>query len=161
MWDHLKHLGGILLVTLMVGAAGVAFSLTAYRAIRAATTAKQWPQTEAVIVAQTKKDEVFDRHPRMTTTVRYTYTVDGKKYSGVEKREQASVADAEELLEQYPVDRVFKLHYNPADPDEAVIDTSLTAMTFLYLVIGVVGSITSIAMLVMFFRSIKPSEEES
>ena len=147
MIERLKQQLAMLLLVALAGAAAVAFSYKAYRGFYVAGVASGWPQASAVVIDRSKVDEVFDRQPRATATVRYRYAVDGEEYEGIEQREFAAIAEADELLHGYPVGREFSIYYNPTDPAESVIDVTLSAETFLHLAIGVLAMIGMVTML--------------
>ncbi len=155
MAERLKQLGSILLLTALAAAVAVGFSLKAYNGFHDATVAKDWPVADAVVVDRSMVDEVFDRQPRVTVTVEFDYTVDGIGYSGVEKRDQVSVGEGDELYDPYPIDHQFSLHYNPDDPAESAFDVSLRGNTFLYLIIAIFGVIGTLVMLYTFVDACK------
>jgi hypothetical protein len=136
-------LRGVVLVVMIFTAAGV----TIYQK-RKEMQALAWPEAQAVIT-RSRVDSTYDReeaglhngtiviggsrddgrtHKVLVTKFRpdiaYRYEVDGRSYAGSQtnirkvSRERDTV---ERLLARYPVGAAVSVHYNPADPAEAML----------------------------------------
>jgi len=123
---------------------------------------KGWPSTTGV-VEQTWIDERYDSggrgqssHYDYTPGVQYSYQVDGVTYysSQVAKMQSAysSYAGAQGYIEQHSVGSPVTVYYDPAHPDDAVLEKNsdteslvLPGLGALFTAIGAVG-------LVHFYR---------
>ena len=119
-----------LLVAVAMLLAGVALIVLGRHAAQKARASRAWPTTQGVVVA-TSVDITIDNDGNDTYTpiVRYRYVVNGKTYESKRMTFGGHTAfsndfDAEAFLKDYPVNAPVTVHYNPADPAEAVLDTS-------------------------------------
>lgn len=122
--------------------------------LRSADTAN-WPTTNGVVINSTYEKQVAGSNnhypdgyiywPRVT----YEYEVSGRTYSS----SRISTADwsmsygaVQQVLSQYTIGTKIKAHYDPNDPNEAVLQTSVGTNTYIptilglgFTIIGVVG----------------------
>lgn len=155
MNKYIKGFAGLILVGLMALVAG---SYDAYRTHQA----RQWPTAPAVI-RSSAAERVFvgsrrGRHtwyPRVT----YTYTVEGRTLLGrrISVSEGSLFAklgitdrgydyeNATAVVNRYPSGAQVSVHYNPAHPEESVLETaSLSAATTLLVALGGIGFLVGI-----------------
>lgn len=71
--------------------------------------------------------------------IRYAYTVDGASYEstrvlfGLDSDDNSSLpAAARRRLERYPPEAIIEVHYDPARPARAVLETGASATTIFY-----------------------------
>lgn len=99
---------------------------------RIARESRNWPQADGKILTAT----VATRwHPTVgnyhVPRAHYSYAVAGTTYqgdvirAGLEQFGSITKATAQTLIEQYPVGSSVKVHYNPADPASAVLETTV------------------------------------
>jgi hypothetical protein len=96
-----------------------------------AQQSKSWP----TVTGKVRVSEVsvrFGKGPRNLPDVRYAYEVDGLRYESSNIRfaqgRTRFRSQAEELVDRYPAGSDVEVHYNPADPGVAVLDTSDAAV---------------------------------
>ena len=84
--------------------------------------------------------------------VEYQYTVEGTTYEGDRVSFAGRVstnneADALEVIATYREGSKVAVYYDPADPEEAVLEPGLTGMVFLFPVIGGVFLVIGLGLL--------------
>ena len=99
----------------------------------------------------TRKSELYisydyeDGH-KYQADIEYRYSVDGRSYVGNRvsyrwnDKPSSRTSDKgyyERVLEKYPVGKNVTVHYNPNDPDEAVLETNPSWVACLILFVGV------------------------
>ena len=132
------------IVVLVIGIILIIFSsMTIYKCINSGT----WPTTEG----QIRKSEMYisydyeDGH-KYQAEIEYSYRVDGRGYVGnrVSYRWNDNPSSRssdkgyyERVLEKYPAGKNVTVHYNPDDPDEAVLETYPSWVACLILFVGI------------------------
>lgn len=139
----------------MVGV--IAMILIAYSAInlRQGGASKSWPSVEGKItraqivpreVVRAKKQKVV----LYDAAIAYSYTVAGHEYTSEKVRTdlqaQPHTAEAERLIELYPVGRSVTVHYNPANPDDSLLEPGSDPQTTSLLVCGIVLAVVAAIM---------------
>lgn len=111
---------------LLVGAAvmalcGLALLYVAWRARSRGAASTSWPTVRARILTAELKRVKHSFLPVIT----YQYAVDGKSYTGsrvVFRSSHGNEAEGKRLIEAYPVNSDRNVHYNPANPADAVLE---------------------------------------
>jgi len=123
----------ILILSLVLVLSGLLLSLICVALIRADLRARKWPIVEGQITASRTEREAtgWDRDHHMTHTwvpeIRYAYEVGGTQFQG--RRIGNSIYSsswrgaAKRVAHRYPSGTAVLVHYNPADPSEAVLVT--------------------------------------
>ena len=141
--------GSIPFTTIAIGLVLAALALWALRGRRAASIARAWPTTQGRIVSATLL-------ARRTTTgghgvalnwfpdIRYEYEVAGTAYRGDRVFAGLAVGSSfrgsvERKLAQYPEGRMVQVFYNPANPSQAVLETTAPGSNIL-LIVAVIGA---------------------
>ena len=92
----------------------------AWRTIQTAKASASWPTTEGTVTASDTVKQMFRAQPRVS----YSYTVDGKPYTGRRVSFAAAVPPKEtpSVLARYPVGQSVTVRYAPEKPAESVLE---------------------------------------
>ena len=136
------------LVGLLVIMIGIGFTIWGAMVVMEARSAANWPTTEGTILISK-----FDRNFKTSSSgkgkwyydvkIKYSYTVDGLEYesSRVDFKSAnyhyKSEVIPSTIARRYPVDKKVKVYYNPENPGKAVLETKITFMTYIGLLIGI------------------------
>lgn len=117
--------------------------------------ARSWPVVDGRVVSTTVRvdmptgnsgatREAREAHWRYYPSITYRWVVDGRPHTGsryqlgtthpkLRQREEAQAAAA-----RYPVGSTVRVHYNPANPDQAVLETAPSVGIYVPLLFGLV-----------------------
>lgn len=136
-----------LVFLLIFGGLGLAFLVIALVSRQKAQTSQRWPTAPGTVLSATLKEHVSHDHDDTPSThysyepvVEYNYTVGGQTYSSRRIGYGANRfgrGQAAKILERYPVGSAVTVHYNPANPAEAVLETQAAGST-VFLILGIV-----------------------
>jgi hypothetical protein len=132
------------------------------------TSASSWPVTEGTITSSQVESwgsgahDPIDYRPAIT----YQYQVGGKTYNGsqissgatfyggvnVDEYEQANA-----IVSNYPVGSIVEVHYNPNNPNNAVLETQSSLIEQVPLIIGAVMTAAALIGLFLLVRSERKS----
>ena len=134
-----------LLLLLIFGVLGIVFLAVALVSRQKAQTSQRWPTAAARVLASEVKEHV--RHDSDNQTqfsyepvVEYNYAVGGQTYASRRIAYGANSfgrGQAQKMIERYPVGSAVTARYNPANPTEAVLETTAAGAT-LFLILGIV-----------------------
>ena len=122
------------------------FGFIHFRAVAKAGASETWPTTVGkVLSSRVVEEESRDRHGSSSTwynpVVTYSYSAGGGSLQSSRIRfanmRQGRRAKAEEIVARYPEGSAPIVRYNPAKPDEAVLETRKPGP--LYLVMAAAG----------------------
>ena len=129
----------------------VLMSLLAFRGwkdLEKSLASKDWPVTDGKITLSKVEIKRGSRDQGWTYTVnvKYSYLVDGVKYSGDKISfgyySSSSPRKANEIKRSYPVGKQVPVYYNPEDPYESVLETKSAANAYIELWSGlIIGSL--------------------
>lgn len=135
----MRFLGIILLV------AGVGIALAGVCTVCSANVSKSWPKTRGQIT----RSEVLETHKNLEkkpaeasrwSQVVYEYVVDGKWHNcdriGFGKYEDGKAETALEVTARYPKGAHVVVHYDPADPGNAVLEAGAAGESYGVLALG-------------------------
>lgn len=119
--------------------------------VRQAQASMDWPTAEGVIILSKTTSRHRLRGGRLTEAdIRYAFTVDGHEWRGHTVRFGQTFAGgfsgrraAQQRVQRYPRGRSVAVHYDPADPNQSVLEPGLhwkawvpCGMGLLFTVIG-------------------------
>ncbi len=130
----------------VIGAAILAFAISQQRKAR---RTEQWLTAPGSVTAARIDQERRVQHTQGGTTTRttyapvveYTYTVNGTALQGKRLSPGGNMsydyATAERILSRYQPGQPVSVHYDPADPTQAVLETKAAGGLLLFIVGGV------------------------
>ena len=149
-------------VPLVAGAVGLGLGWYAWRQWSAARASRAWPTAAGTVIETelTSRTETYRQQDRIEThtvyapRVRYAYEVEGRRYEGERIRfgtYRESETAARAILDRYPAGASVEVHYDPANPAAATLETKTANIgMLLFAVIALLGLAVFIAfMLVM------------
>ena len=145
-----------LIVALCLGSVffllGVGLAIFGFVQRKKAKTTESWPTASGSIVSsrldQNTRTERRDGHSYTSTSytpiVEYTYEVGGKTYQGNKVFPGASMSydhgTAQGIVNRYQPGAAVTVHYDPADPTQAVLETKSKGGN-LFLILGAVFAV--------------------
>jgi len=102
---------------------------------------EQWPVTDGIILSAEMKSHSGEHGNTYSAEVAYDYQVGGVGYTGRKisiGQMSSSTGYAQGILNRYPVGKKVSVHYSPADPEEAVLETGIHGGTWICLGLGLV-----------------------
>ena len=103
-------------------------------------SSRSWPVVEGRVTAssiESKRGNKHNHKPSKTQyvpRVSYTYDVNGTTYTSSRIRTVTTTSNVRALAEgdlaAYPKGGLVKVHYNPTDPSQALLDTSISWACF-------------------------------
>jgi hypothetical protein len=88
--------------------------------------------------------------------VSYEYAVDGTRHEGqrISYGEYATgeIAEAEAVVKRYPLGAAVRVHYDPDDPRQAVLEPGTAGIPWFFLAIGSVFSVIGVLLVVLMPR---------
>lgn len=101
---------------------------------------KHWPVADGVIQSAHKQSHSGDHgSTTYSAEVTYTYQVAGVNYNGdnISIGQMSSSSEyAQKILNRYPVGKTISVHYSPANPAEAVLETGIHGGTWICFGVG-------------------------
>lgn len=90
----------------------------------------KWPTTAGIISSRTLSGVSFEEYDgnyytRIEGYIRYQYTAEGKSYTGASINAISSPNYPYDLVINYPEGKEVTVHYNPNDPNQAVLEPGL------------------------------------
>ncbi len=134
-----------LILGLILGLLGAAFVIVSVRARRKAEESVRWPTTEGRVISSSVRehrdvdDETRQVRRSYEPVVEYEYSVGGTPLSGRKLSFGATSfgrKTAHEVVDRYPSGATVLVHYNPAKPGEAVLETKASGGA-IFLVAGI------------------------
>lgn len=118
----------ILIVVVLFGL-GIALLYSTIRARLKANSALQWPVVKGVVTKSQILEEILRTatgtvNPTYSPIVNYEYQARGQKYTAervIFGRPKFSFMVARDILDHFPEGTEVDVHYNPADPADAVL----------------------------------------
>jgi hypothetical protein len=107
-----------------------------------AVMSRRWPQVEAtIVVSDLQRSRDSDGGYFYRPEVSYRYSVDGKEFVGSRTRFGLTVATswsapAVRVVQQYKVNSLVAVHYDPDEPEESVLENGIHAMVFAGFALG-------------------------
>ncbi len=130
------------LITLGSGGVGIVLILRYVRGKQKAKQSESWPSVEGKILSHDIRMDSGDDYTFYLPQVTYTYQIQDQEFTG--KRISFGSAPsfkkifkAEKLLEQFPINSLVTVYYDPEKPQESVIQQTMGKMTAT-LVVGII-----------------------
>ncbi|MEW6778100.1 MAG: DUF3592 domain-containing protein [Bdellovibrionota bacterium] len=151
---------GMGIVFLLIGCGVLAYGLSE---LRDALATRDWPTVHGTITqSQMGAHHSRDSDSPSTTyfaDLVYVYDAGGRSYSGkrlcwMEWRSN-DYGHWEEIVNRYPVGRAVNIHYDPANPENAVLEPGPVLLNYLPLLLGAAFLIGGIA-LIRQWRKLPP-----
>lgn len=149
-------------IMIVLGSIFIAITLSS---MQAAEEAAVWPTTEGIVM-----DSYIATHPgsegqtSYSPELVYQYQVDGVSYNGDRLFVTSHSSDygwAQSYLDRYPVGSTITVHYNPANPLEAVIETQANQVDYILLIVGVVFAAIGASILVLLLYRRRKKKQQS
>ena len=109
--------------------------------------AAKWPTVPGVIISAeldsyVKVDDDGDASTMYTPLITYEYELEGQGYTNNQGRVQAFVATnmqsvSSKKLEEYPVGGVMEVHYDPLNPEDALLEINPSKIN-IPMIIGII-----------------------
>lgn len=150
---------GVMLFAGVFIATGVFGMLWGVSATHEAYASQSWPSVSGQVTSSHVETDL--NNDSLTTifgaAIRYTYTFQGQEYTG-ECVSCAGVStsdwnDAQRIVDRYPVGKSVRVFYNPAKPQESVLETGPRPALLMLLGMGGVFTLMGSLMLFFFLRS--------
>ena len=139
MWEDLIFDWTDLVLVLIGGGACTVLLYVAIGILREARASRRWPQTTGTVLTscvesrkKTPGDNDSDTAVINSPNVVYEYQVNDQSFRGsrIDLGQRTSEYELESILDRYPVGAEVVVYYNPADPQDAVLERDAPAGTF-------------------------------
>jgi hypothetical protein len=127
----MENLIGYIVIIVIFGLLGAGSFWYGWRTVKKNQAAATWPTGTGKIIgaeldSYIKTDDDGDQTTMYTPLITYEYEVEGQVYTNTRVRVQAPVAtnfQSVQLkkLEEYPVGSAVKVHYDPFNPEDALL----------------------------------------
>ena len=135
------------------GGLGLIFLILGIRSRKKAQASLQWPVAQGSVISSTVvQHQDYDEDDHRTSTsyepqVQYRFSVGGQEFLGKKIAFGANRFDmrrAQGMADQYPSGSAVNVHYNPDNPNEAVLQTKAAGGT-VFMVVGIVFLVIGLA----------------
>ncbi len=143
----MENLIGYIVIIVIAAVFGAISFWYGWRTLQKNKLAAGWPTVPGVIISAeldsyVKRDEDGDVTTMYTPLITYEYQVDGQGYTNNRVRVQAYAATnmqsvSSKKLEEYPVGSQVEVHYDPLNPEDALLEIG-TGKVNLPIIIGIV-----------------------
>jgi hypothetical protein len=126
---------------------GLGVALYSFKQISLARGSYNWPSVPAKIVSsEVKATQREAEKKRVYTTysadIAFQYTVNGKEFTSnlamIDQPPKTFSTDAQTLVQKYPPGSTVMAHYNPQNPNQAILEMGVARSTYVAFVVGVV-----------------------
>ena len=128
-------------IAAVLGLIGLLFIVMAVRNRQRAAASAQWPQTQGIVTnvgmktrRESEGDDWYDPQ------VQYQYGIGEQQYQGNRiafgSSSTSAHARAEEIINRYAVGTPVVVYYNPAQPQQAVLEPRATGGNIIFLIVG-------------------------
>ena len=120
-------LQGFIILALMCFPVAAWFFASIQRDVMLSRLSRTWPTVPGVLLQRTTEKRVSRSGVSYIVSLKYAYEVGGRKYEGEQLAFAPQRIDSggllDSLLLKYVVNAAVTVHYNPADPPDAVLET--------------------------------------
>ena len=156
----MENLIGYIVIIVIAAIFGAISYWYGWRTTKKNKAAAKWPTVSGVIISAeldsyVKRDDDGDATTMYTPLITYEYEVEGQVYTNNRVRVQAYVATnmqsvSRKKLEEYPVGSAVTVHYDPFNPEDALLEIDAAKIN----VPMIIGIICGIVVLYVAFRMI-------
>jgi len=156
----MENLIGYIVIIVIAAIIGTLSYWYGWRTMKKNKAAANWPTVMGVIISAeldsyVKYDDDGDATTMYTPLITYEYEVEGQVYTNNRVRVQAFVATnmqsvSSKKLEEYPVGGAVQVHYDPFNPEDALLEIDPSKIN----VPMIIGIICGIVVLYTAFRMI-------
>jgi hypothetical protein len=129
--------GGIVIAALL-GAACLAVEYWTVGLFLKAKAIESWPTTTGVILSSELTSQFRGTSTTHEAHIEYEYHVSEQTYKSQQVRKRGTStqhqSDVAPLMEKFPVGKQVPVHYNPADPSEAYLQTGVDFVNYIIIV---------------------------
>jgi hypothetical protein len=126
-------------ILLLVSSPVVGFLV--YQTFTAARASAAWPSVEGKITCSNAVDRTVGVKPKFEVNIAYTYTVDGREYTGSRVCFADSTGSGESavraVVDRYPMNSTPQVFYDPANPAQSVLEAGASRGAIILLAIPV------------------------
>ena len=137
-------------------AVGVGISIWGWSVLQNARVSESWPATDGEILSSVVREDTDEDGTSYFGDVTYRYFVADVAYTSdnVSFGQYGGERDhAEEIVARYPAGSGVTVHYDPADPETAVLEPGVTWSSYFMLAMGVVFTCIPLIVLPLTLRS--------
>lgn len=137
-------------------AAGIGISIWGWSVLQNARVSESWPVTDGEILSSNVRVDSDEDGTSYFGDVTFRYVVNDVVYtSDTVSFGQYGSSDrdlAESIVSRYPADNGVTVHYDPADPETAVLEPGVTWSSYLMLAFGAVFVCIPLVVLPLMLR---------
>lgn len=143
----MENLIGYIVIIVIAAIFGAISYWYGWRTLKKNKIAAKWPTVPGVIISAelasyVKYDDDGDASTMYSPLITYEYEVDGQVYTNNRVRVQAFLATnmqsvSAKKLEDYPVDSSVEVHYDPFNPEDALLEID-TRKINIPMIIGII-----------------------
>ena len=137
-------------------AVGVGISIWGWSVLQNARVSESWPATDGEILSSVVREDTDEDGTSYFGDVTYRYFVADVAYTSdsVSFGQYGGERDhAEEIVARYPAGSGVTVHYDPADPETAVLEPGVTWSSYFMLAMGALFTCIPIIVLPLMLRS--------
>lgn len=154
-----KSFGPSVLLIGLIFFFGIAALLWGAIATGQAFDSLSWPTAEGVITSdQVTEGTDSDNTTMYSAEVIYSYQVNGQTFTGSKVSfgdySSSSPSDAEEVVNRYPAGKAVKVHYNPQDYRQAVLEPGFSTGLWIPLGVGTVFILVALFLVYGLVKSV-------
>lgn len=118
---------GFLILSILCFPFAIWFLASIRRDVLLSRLSQTWPTVPGVLLDRKTEKRISRSGVSYIVSLKYTYEVGGRKYQGEQLAFAPSRIDSgdtlDRLLQKYVANAAITVHYNPADPTDAVLET--------------------------------------
>ena len=138
-------------------AAGIGISIWGWSVLQDARVSESWPVTDGEILSSNVRIDNDDDGTAYFGDVTFRYVVDDVVYTSdtvsFGQYGSSNRSHAEGIVTRYPTGNGVTVHYDPADPETAVLEPGVTWSSYFMLAMGVVFTCIPLIILPLTLRS--------
>ena len=138
-------------------AAGIGISIWGWSVLQNARVSETWPTTDGEILTSNVRIDNDDDGTSYFGDVTFRYVVDDVVYTSDSvsfgQYGSSNRGHAEEIVARYPTGNGVTVHYDPADPETAVLEPGVTWSSYFILAMGAVFTCIPLIVLPLMLRS--------